>query len=145
MKKKAIISAVAGVIIVLVGIIVFLLVRGHFPDDTKEKTTLKNETGVTVEQASISFANMKLDNDKLHFTDEQKEVLKYFDNDYFKVYSYEDLQRYPDVYKGAQIEIGAVVEKIIKSTDDEYELLVKTTGPFSMEDWGCLLYTSRCV
>lgn len=44
MKKKAIISAVAGVIIVLVGIIVFLLVRGHFPDDTKEKTTLKNET-----------------------------------------------------------------------------------------------------
>lgn len=75
MKKKAIISAVAGVIIVLVGIIVFLLVRGHFPADTKEKTTLKNETGVTVEQASISFANMKLDNDKLHLTDEQKEVL----------------------------------------------------------------------
>lgn len=46
------------------------------------------------------------------------------------------MQRYPDVYKGAQIEIGAVVEKIIKSTDNEYELLVKTTGPFSMEDWG---------
>jgi hypothetical protein len=136
MKKKAIISAVAGVIIVLVGIIIFLLVKGHFPADTKEKTTLKNETGVTVEQASISFANMKLDNDKLHLTDEQKEVLKYFDNDYFRVYSYEDLQRYPDVYKGAQIEIGAVVEKIIKSTDNEYELLVKTTGPFSMEDWG---------
>ena len=37
MKKKAIISAVAGVIIVLVGIIVFLLVKGHFPADTKEK------------------------------------------------------------------------------------------------------------
>ena len=43
----------------------------------------------------------------------------------FRVYSYEDLQRYPDVYEGAQIEIGAVVEKIIKSTDNEYELLVK--------------------
>ena len=114
MKKKAIISAVAGVIIVLVGIIVFLLVKGHFPADTKGKTTPKNETGVTVEQASISFANMKLDNDKLHLTDEQKEVLKYFDNDYFDIQDYDSLQRYPDVYKGAQISFGAYVKKIIK-------------------------------
>ena len=37
MKKKAIISAVAGVIIVLVGIIVFLLVKGHFPCRYKGK------------------------------------------------------------------------------------------------------------
>lgn len=126
MKKKAIISAVAGVIIVLVGIIVFLLVKGHFPADTKEKTTLKNETGVTVEQASISFANMKLDNDKLHLTEEQKEVLKYFDNDYFDIQDFDSLQRYPDVYKGAQISFGAYVKKIIKSTDTDYEILVDT-------------------
>ena len=37
MKKKAIISAVAGVIIVLVGIIIFLLVKGHFPADNAQK------------------------------------------------------------------------------------------------------------
>lgn len=43
MKKKAIISAVAGVIIVLVGIIVFLLVKGHFPADTKEKQRSKTK------------------------------------------------------------------------------------------------------
>ena len=128
MKKKAIISAVAGVIIVLVGIIVFLLVKGHFPADTKEKTTLKNETGVTVEQASISFANMKLDNDKLHLTEEQKEVLKYFDNDYFDIQDYDSLQRYPDVYKGAQISFGAYVKKIIKSTGDYIVIKGKQTS-----------------
>lgn len=126
MKKKAIISAVAGVIIVLVGIIVFLLVKGISPADTKTKSTPKNETGITVEQSSISFANMKLDNDKLHLTDEQKEVLKYFDNDYFNIQDYDSLQRYPDVYKGAQISFGAYVKKIIKSDDKEYEILVDT-------------------
>lgn len=126
MKKKAVISAVAAVIVVLVGIIVFLLVKGNTPADKTEKKTVKNETGVTVEQSSISFANMKFDNDKLNLTDEQKEVLKYFDNDYFDIQDYDSLQRYPDVYKGAQISFGAYVKKIIKSDDKEYEILVDT-------------------
>ena len=43
MKKKAIISAVAGVIIVLVGIIVFLLVRGHFPMTQRKKQRSKTK------------------------------------------------------------------------------------------------------
>lgn len=142
MKKKSVALIVVGIVIaVLLGVIALLLFKmsmGEAKPVANVTTTEvpKNDTGITVENSSISFANMKLGNEKLHLSDEQKEVLKYFDNDYFMVYSYEDLQRYPDVYKGAQIEIGATVKKIIKSTDQEYEMLVQTSGPFIMEDWG---------
>ena len=67
---------------------------------------------------------MAVDDTELNLTDEQKEVLKYFDNDYFSVWNCEFLQRYPKIYKGAQLEISCSVAKVIKSTNEEFEALM---------------------
>lgn len=91
----------------------------------------KNDTGITVENSSISFANMKIDNKKLKLSDDQIAVLKYFDNDYFcPVFcDYDGLQKFPDVYKGAQVNMGTTyITKVLKSTDEEYEVLCQMTG-----------------
>lgn len=57
---------------------------------------------------------MKTGDKDLKLNDDQYEVLKYFDNNYFYVYNCEDLQRYPKVYNGAQIRIDCWIKKIIK-------------------------------
>lgn len=109
MKKKVIMSVVISVVVVLIGVAVFLFLKNADTAKTTNVETTKNinETGITVDQSSISFANMKLDNNDLHLTDAQKEVLRYFDNDYFQpgFWDYDGLNKYPDVYKGAQIDV----------------------------------------
>lgn len=96
--------------------------------DDSSKTKDKNETGVKVEESVISFANMKIDNPDLKLTDSQIEVLKYFDTDYLSVNNYDNLQRYPKIYENSQISFNGIVQKVIKSDDKEYELLVEMNG-----------------
>lgn len=127
MKKKVIMGIVISVVVVLIGVAIFLFLKNADTAKTTNVETTKNinETGITVDQSSISFANMKLDNTDLHLTDAQKEVLRYFDNDYFQpgFWDYDGLNKYPDVYKGAQIDVMIYISKIIKSTDTEFEIL----------------------
>ena len=109
------------------------------PDSSKDtstasSTTDSNQSGVNVDGSIISFANMKIDNPDLNLTDTQKEVIKYFDDDYLYVFSYENLQKYPKAYRNAQISIRGVVAKVLNATDDEYECLFGFEGS-SSEFW----------
>lgn len=137
MKKKSVALVIVGIVIaVLLGVIALLLFKmsmGEAKPAANVTTTEvpKNNTGITVENSSISFANMKIDNKKLNLTDEQIAVLKYFDNDYFcPIFcDYDGLQKFPDVYKGAQVNMGTTyITKVLKSTDEEYEVLCQMTG-----------------
>lgn len=83
----------------------------------------KDETGINVDGSIISWANMKIDNPNLKLSDGQLQVLKYFDNDYLSVNTYENLQRYPKIYRNAQIYFDGVVTKILQMDDENYECL----------------------
>ncbi len=83
-----------------------------------------NQSGVKVGDSVISWANMKMDNPDLNLTPQQLAVVKYFDNDYFSVYNYDALQRYPKAYRGAQVKVSGTVEKILQADDDTFECLV---------------------
>ena len=90
--------------------------------ESNEDVILNSQVGKLSEK---SFSNMKSNNEELGET--QKEILEYFDNDYFEINSSEALQKYPQVFKGAKLYISpVVVRKIIKSTDEEYEVLVSS-------------------
>lgn len=116
-----------------VGISYFLMNResidnkGNNPNEDNQEVILNSQVG----QLSLkSFNNMKSNNEELG--EEEKEILEYFDNDYFEIYSKEALSKYPQVFKGAKLKISPlVVKKIIKSTDKEYEVLV--SGGYTME------------
>lgn len=136
-KKKTKIIIVVSVVICVIAVL-GICVYGYFYTKNKESnninkdetvktnsanlenTTVKSEKEQTV-VSDLSFSNMKSDDDS--FNEVQKEILKYFDDNYFFVWDYEDLQRYPKAYKGAQINLYVVVGKVLKSTDDEYEIL----------------------
>lgn len=128
-KKKvaAIIISLVLIVFIIAGVLLFIFFKDTTTKDTN-KEQIKNETGITVDNSSISFANMKLDNTSLNLSDAQKDVLRYFDNDYFGGIEYDDLQRYPDLFQGSQISFSGEIKKIVKSTDTEYEMLVNYNG-----------------
>lgn len=91
---------------------------------TTESTTIENaaaaNSGIDNE---MGLRNVKVDSNS-SLTDDQKAVAQYFDNDYLDITSYEFLARYPSIFEGTQIYFSGTVQKIISSTDTDYEMLV---------------------
>ncbi len=83
-----------------------------------------NQTGVSLKGKKVSWSNMKIDNKNLSLTEDQKTVLQYFDDDYLYISDYESLQRYPDIYRHAQVEFEGGVVKILETNDESYKCLV---------------------
>lgn len=98
--------------------------------DTTASSTVENkedehnQTGVSVNGIKVSWANMKIDNENLSLTDDQKTVLQYFDDDYLYIADYDSLQRYPEIFRQAQVEFQGSVVKILETNDESYQCLV---------------------
>ena len=129
-KNNKLVKVIILIVIIIVcigigiGISYFFINKQNNQENSKsnEDVILNSQVGKLSEK---SFNNMKSNNEKLEET--QKEILEYYDNDYFEIYSTEALQKYPQVFKGAKLKITPlVVKKIIKSTDEEYEVLVSS-------------------
>lgn len=93
--------------------------------NTKVEIDEHNQTGIEVDGVKISWANMKVDNEKLRLSDDQKTVLQYFDNDYFTLGDYEVLQRYPKIFRHLQVEVHALIIKMLEIDDEAYTCLAK--------------------
>ena len=74
----------------------------------------------------IGLRSVKVDSADIALSDDQRLVREYFDRDYLTVQFYDDLQRYPDAYNNAQVYISGIVEKMISSKDNKFELLMRT-------------------
>lgn len=140
-KKKTKIIIVVSVVICVIAVL-GICVYGYFYTKNKESnninkdetvktnsanlenTTVKSEKEQTV-VSDLSFSNMKSDDDS--FNEVQKEILEYFDNNYFFYDGYQ-AQKYPEVFKGAKVQSDVVVIKILKSTAEEYEVLAVQGG-----------------
>ncbi len=73
---------------------------------------------------ALGLMNVKLRNKGVELSDIEKLIIQYFDTDYFRA-PYNSLQRYPQVYKDAQINFLCYVTKIIESNSEEYTALVE--------------------
>lgn len=144
MKKILIIciSALLAVIIVVTGIVVVITSLNKNTvgsnDNTKSTDVVSSESETTIQTESangdtekkntgedneVGLRNIKVDSDSVT-TEEQQLVAQYFDNDYIDITQYEFLARYPSIFEDSQICFTGTVQKIIKSTDNEYEMLV---------------------
>ncbi len=83
---------------------------------TQAITTPANDT-------ALGLMNVKIQ-DSPNLNETQKLLLQYFDTDYFRA-PYSSLQRYPQVYKNAQINFLCYVTKIIETNSEEYTALVE--------------------
>lgn len=142
LKKLLIIcvSAVLAVALVTTGVVV-VITSGNAKanDDVTAPSTVQVQTTASPQESvsptaqtaetnsgidnEIGLRNTKVDSERIT-TDEQKTVAQYFDNDYIDITKYEFLARYPSIFENAQICFTGTVQKIIKSTDTDYEILV---------------------
>lgn len=81
-----------------------------------KKSTPENDT-------DVGLKNIKIDNADLSLTDEQRTVLKYFDEDYLNYPTYEALRRYPVVFEGAQLHLWGSVKKVLSLSKDSIEMV----------------------
>lgn len=91
--------------------------------DDKDNSKEAVESQSSGADTEVGLRNIKVDS-KGVTTEEQKLVAQYFDNDYINITDYEFLARYPSIYEDTQICFTGTIEKIVKSTDNEYEMLV---------------------
>jgi len=78
----------------------------------------------------ISWANMKIDNPILSLTPKQKKVINYFDNDYFQINLYENLVRYPKVFRNTQISFSGLITNIINASDEIFECAILVNAAY---------------
>lgn len=132
-KRKIVIICVIILIIIIVALVAYIFISNNKNNDNQNNSETQSEgfvqNGSNGNQImNISFSNMKSEGEKLNLTEEQEIVLDYFDNDYFidgSDYSYEDLQRYPNIFENSKISTRVGIIKVIKSTDNEFEALVQ--------------------
>lgn len=117
-NKKLMISVCVVICAIL---IIFTLCLNKDLFNTNEDTSKVVQTSANIQMHNnnISFYNMKNANEE--YTDEQKAILDYFDNDYFEIYyKCDELQRYPEVFKNAKIAFHISVKKVLKSDSNEF-------------------------
>ena len=106
------------IIVLIIGIAIITISKNN----TNEDTTKVEQVSANIQSKganNISFENMK--NQKDEYTEEQKIILDYFDNDYFELYyNFEELQRYPEVFKNAKVAFNMFVKKVLKSDSNEF-------------------------
>ncbi|MBQ3045351.1 MAG: zinc-ribbon domain-containing protein [Clostridia bacterium] len=89
------------------------------------QTTAPAEVKIMPENDNaLGLMNVKLRNEGVELSDIEKLIVQYFDTDYFRA-PYSSLQRYPQVYKDAQINFLCHITKIIESNAEEYTALVE--------------------
>ncbi len=142
--KKIIIICICAllcVIIIIAGILLFLSMSNNNDALQSNATASPTEVEATANDVSptetsspaenqsssadneVGLRNIKVDSKEIT-NENQKIVAQYFDNDYIDITQYEFLARYPSIFENAQICFTGTIEKIIKSTDSEYEMLV---------------------
>ena len=96
-------------------------------------------TSTPENDTDIGLRSIKIDSADVALSDDQRLVREYFDRDYLYVQYYDDLQRYPDAYDRAQVYLTGVVERMISSKDNKFELLMRT-GDVTSDTENDLIY-----
>lgn len=143
-KKKVnivfIVIAILLIVLIAVGVLILLKMNNGETKETAansstaskaDNETLKETENNTVQNPNSTAENdmdlglkfTKIDSNSTNLTEEQKNIIEYFDYDYLDATNYEFLQRYPQVFKGTQVFTSGKVEKIINSNNDAYEIL----------------------
>lgn len=111
-------TVIALCVIICVALVILVLKKKS--TNTNEMQQIGASGQVVNDDNQLSFSNMKTENDNINVNEDQRAVLQYLNNNYFGVYSSEDLQRYPNIYKNSQVRVDCKIKKIIKSDDNEF-------------------------
>lgn len=129
-RGKFIIPTIAIIIIILIAIIVFLILKlnntsindnSNIQSNSSNISNNNQKNNTNSQPKNISFKSMEVTDNNL--TDDQKTIAKFFDKDYFEIYSYEEIVRYADMLKNINLNMYCVVDSILSSDNENFEAL----------------------
>ena len=147
-KKKSSKIAIIIISILLVGIIVIgvLILLKLNNEETKENISnvIDNSTAINKDNTeqktkeenkstTVSFKQMDYTDESL--SQEQKEIAKFFDEDFFHPYSYEELVRYADMLKNINISCYCQINSILSSDSTTFEAVAQWAS-YNEDLWG---------
>lgn len=135
-KSNKIMFIILGIVIVaLIGIVVFLVLKlnnnntNNQIENNSQQLKQSSDNPQVNEDLKTSFANLKADDKK--FNEIQSTIIDYFDYNYFTSIYFSELQSYPQIFKDAKIATdNVVVLKVLKSTDEEFEVVAYEQGAY---------------
>lgn len=127
MKKNIIIIISAIIIVVLICIIIYLTNNRTENNVNKLGNSEAMNQSELDKEETINFLDISLDNENL--TEDEKTVIRYFDDTYFSVSTAEDLGEYPIIYSGAKVKMSGKVRAVIKNDTTGYEALISLGKP----------------
>lgn len=145
-KHRRFIAIIAGVIViasVLLISITGIIIKSHKKsDNTFTQSDVYNDYSYGMMYGNIS----QIENTN-RYTDSQKNIIEYYDNNYMNLFSYEFLIRYPDIFENMQVKFEAVVEKVVKTDKDSFILLVswnQTYNRLQEDKWNsCIMLEGK--
>ena len=145
-KHRRFIAIIAGVIViasVLLISITGIIIKSHKKsDNTFTQSDVYNDYSYGMMYGNIS----QIENTN-RYTDSQKNIIEYYDNNYMNLFSYEFLIRYPDIFENMQVKFEAVVEKVVKTDKDSFILLVswnQTYNRLQEDKWdSCIMLEGK--
>lgn len=140
-KKKFniafIVVAILLVALITVGVLILAKMNSGetaVNEDTNKNTEFNSSSANASANgtSSVSFATLKADGK--NFDEVQKTLIDYFDNNYFE-FGIALSQQYPQIFKGAKVKTNAVIIKVLKSTDDEFQVVAVQGGSLAADVW----------
>lgn len=149
-KNKILIFICILVILFIIAGIVYFCITNKTPsiEEGKTENIQNTEEGFKQTSANVEVNNaektsfINMNSDDKNYSEIQSEILKYFDNDYFNFWV-KDLQRYPQIFNDAKVKTTALIMKVIKSDDNEFEVIALDFGGSSYEDVSFYLDTYK--
>ena len=110
------------IIILLIVLIVLVFTIGIILVSKKDdKSNNFNKNSIVSMKYKYSFQT--LDASDVNLTEEQRELAKFFDENYFFLSSYDELIRYADTLKNIKVATYCQVKTFLLTDDDDYEVV----------------------
>lgn len=145
-KINLIIGISVIIAIVLLGLVAYFLINNSKNRILENNQNISNSeesnNSKTFEQTSaniqegkldkVSFMNM--DSNDTNLDEIQRNIVSYFDNDYFWV-NMKYTQKYPQIFRDAKLAMSVAVVKVLQSTDEQFEVLAVDLGFSGYNYW----------
>ncbi len=124
-KAIIILLSILIILVILVGLWMFF---NKGDDNPSQDNTVNTNTNTNSNNSNTSTTAKKISFKSLDATDnslneDQKELAKFFDEDYFFIQSYQEMLRYSDTLKGIRVALYCQVKNFISTTNNEYEVV----------------------
>lgn len=136
-----IVIAILLVILITIGVIILFKVNDNKETDltnsnvTDNGTVNENTLDKNKQDNSTIQSFKQMDYTDKTLSDEQKAIAKFFDEDFFHPYSYEELVRYADMLKNINISCYCQINSIVSSDSNNFEAVAQWAS-YNDELWG---------